>query len=628
MCGIVGILDKNKKDVHDSEIRQMCATIVHRGPDDEGRYTHKNIGIGMRRLNIIDLRTGRQPIHNEDKSTWIVFNGEIYNYQELREDLIKKGHEFHTESDTEVIVHAYEEYGFECLERLRGMFAFAIFDQNKDQLFIARDRMGIKPLFFSETPDRFYFASEIKAILSFRSIKREINWNAFDSFFTLSYIPSPMTIFSGIHKLRAGHYMLINNGHITIKKYWDLTFHINKDKSEKFFIDQFNGLFDEAVKMHLVSDVPIGAFLSGGVDSSAVVAIMSKYHPSVRTLSIGFGGHIGAYDDERKYAAQVSKKFGTLHREYEVSADLCTSYLIEEIVTAFDEPFADHGAIPNYFVCKMARENMTVALSGLGGDELFSGYPRHLGFALSESYSALPVFLRKRILPLFTERLPESKGGEVHVNWIKRFVRGGSLSPEKRYMTYVNLMSAYPKSELYSDSALHAVSGREYGEDFYAFYRSANATEPLDKICYTDIKTYLPDDILALTDRVSMMHSLEVRVPFLDHKLVEFCATIPSDLKMKFFKPKHVLKKAVSTYLPKEVLEHKKQGFVSPMNVWLNTHLKEYVHDMLMSNNASSQLFNNNTILDILHQHYEGRQLNTSLIWALLVFKIWYKKYL
>jgi asparagine synthase (glutamine-hydrolysing) len=484
MCGIAGIINKGSKNVNESEIRAMCSTIIHRGPDDEGIYVKNNVGIGMRRLNIIDLNTGHQPIHNEDKSIWIVFNGEIYNYKELKEYLVKKNHKFYTDSDTEVIIHAYEEDGEKCLEKLRGMFSFAIYDHKNNQVFIARDRLGIKPLFFCETKDSIIFASEIKAILVCNNAEREINWKAFCSFFTLSYIPSPMTIFKDIYKLNPGHYMIIKNGKVCISKYWDLYFQPNNNVKEKYVVERFLELFDEAVKIHLISDVPVGAFLSGGVDSSSVVAMMSKYHSSVNTLSIGFGGYIGSYDDERKYAKIVSQRYKTNHREYEVSAELCNSSLIEKIVEAFDEPFADHGVIPTYFVCKLARENMTVALSGLGGDELFSGYPRHLGFALSEIYKFLPRILKENILPWAIERLPERKGGEVTVNWLKRFIRGGGLSPEKRYLTYVNLLSGYSKEALFTKNILKLIEEQSYEEDFFSYYRSENAKEPLNKVYF------------------------------------------------------------------------------------------------------------------------------------------------
>jgi asparagine synthase (glutamine-hydrolysing) len=628
MCGIVGIINKTKKNVLECEVREMCSKIIHRGPDDEGTYIHKNVGIGMRRLNIIDLNTGQQPIHNEDRTLWIVFNGEIYNYKEVRDWLKEKHHKFYTESDTEVIIHAYEEEGERCLERLRGMFAFIIYDQKNNQVFVARDRFGIKPLFFCETKDYIYIASEMKSMLFFEDVEKNISWKAFDAFFTLSYIPAPMTIYDNIFKLMPGHYMMIKNGKISLTKYWDLHFHTNDNMSEDSIIETFLSLFEDAVKIHLVSDVPVGAFLSGGIDSSSVVAMMAKYHQSVSTLSIGFGGAIGAYDDERKYARMVSKRYRTSHREYEVSADLCDAQLLESIVEAFDEPFADHGVIPTYFVCKMAKQNMTVCLSGLGGDELFAGYSRYYGFALSEVYQYLPGSLKRNILPWIVEKLPESKGGKTTVNRLKRFVRGGGYSPDRRYLTFLDLLSGYSKNGLFSPDVLQLTKKQHFDEDFLSYFRSNNASDSLNKVFYTDIKTYLPDDILALTDRVSMMHSLEVRVPFLDHKLVEFCATIPSKMKMKYLRPKYLLKKAVSPLLPKDILRHKKQGFVGPMSVWLNYQLKDYIYDTLFQKSTSASFFQRNAISDILTHHFNGEQLNTSLIWSLLVFNIWHTKYM
>ncbi|MFA5073583.1 MAG: asparagine synthase (glutamine-hydrolyzing) [Nitrospirota bacterium] len=625
MCGIVGIIHKNKQDVQEQDVRNMCSTIVHRGPDDEGVYVQGHAGIGMRRLSIIDIQSGHQPIHNEDASLWIVMNGEIYNYRELRKNLVAKGHVFYTESDTEVVLHLYEQEGERCLEKLRGMFSFAIYEPARDRMFLARDRLGIKPLFFHETADRILFASELKVILSCKGVSRAINWRAFHAFFAFSYIPAPLTIFQGIYKLLPGHCMMIQSGKIRLEQYWDLQFMTKEHHPEQYYIERFQQLFDEAVKMHMVSDVPIGAFLSGGVDSSSVVAMMSRHHPSVETLSIGFGGNIGAYGDERDYARAVSRRFGTRHREYEVHAEQCDGDLIEKIVTAFDEPFADHGTIPNYFVCQLARENMTVALSGLGGDELFSGYPRHLGFALSEFYSRFPVSVRKA-LPWFIEKLPESRGGEVRVNWLKRFVRAGWMEPEKRYLTYFNVLGGYSPQDLFSAEVLHELKENSCEEEFYMYYRSENASDPRDKVAYTDIKTYLPDDILTLTDRVSMMHSLEVRVPFLDHTLVEFCATIPQALKMKYFRPKYMLKKAMHGVLPDHVLNHKKQGFVSPMNVWLGTSLRGYVQETLRHQKLG--FFRPEAITHIVDQHHSGKQLNTSLIWALLMFTLWHKKYL
>ncbi|MCD6565052.1 MAG: asparagine synthase (glutamine-hydrolyzing) [Bacteroidales bacterium] len=630
MCGIVGIIKKNNVPVYDAELRQMCATIIHRGPDDEGVFSFGNVGIGMRRLKIIDLNTGHQPIHNENKTVWIVFNGEIYNYKELRKYLLSKGHAFYTSSDTEVILHLYEEKGADCLENLNGMFAFAIYDLNNKSLFMARDRLGIKPLFYCELSDKILFASEIKALLAFVDVPREINWKAFDAYFALGYVPAPLTIFKSIKKLPPAHYITFKDSSVTKRQYWDLYYQPNNNMQEQDAVQHFLELFNDAVKLQMVSEVPLGAFLSGGIDSSSVVAMMSRHNnQTVKTMSIGFGGEIGAYDDERKYARLVSDKFATDHHEHEIHSESCNAELIERIVTAFDEPFADHGAVPNFFVCQKGRQNMKVSLSGLGGDELFLGYPRHFGFYWSELYYKFcPGWLKGKILPGLVENLPESKGGEVYVNWLKRFIRSGALPAPSRYLNYFNLLGSYSRKALFSDDVWSQLEFQKYGPEFESYYLSDNAVDPLDKILYTDIKTYMVDDILTLTDRMSMYHSLEVRVPFLDHRLVEFCATIPSKLKMKQRKQKYLLRRAVENLIPKEVLEHKKQGFVAPMTLWLSNELKEYTNDILLGDSSLPEFFNQQKIAEILEHHYKGKQLNTALIWALVIFNAWQRKYL
>jgi asparagine synthase (glutamine-hydrolysing) len=629
MCGIVGIVDKIGRIVSEEFIRRMCGTITHRGPDDEGIHIRKggNVGIGMRRLKIIDLNTGHQPIHNEDRTLWIVFNGEIYNFLELRKDLEKKGHVFYTKTDTEVIVHLYEELGADCVHRLRGMFAFAILNEKDGSVFIARDRLGIKPLFYLDDKERFMFASEMKGILAFDFVKRDFDWRALSAYFTLSYIPAPMTVFIGIRKLNPGHYLIYRDGEIRIAKYWDLHFRPNHEMREVDFQSRFLEVFDEAVKLRLISDVPLGGFLSGGVDSSSVVAFMSRHHNRVKTLSIGFGGEVGCYDDERKYARLVGERYGTEALEYEVAPDFKDGRLIEEIVRAFDEPFADHGAIPTYFVCKLARESMTVALSGLGGDEMFSGYPRYLGFHLGQSYSRLPSALRK-LIPWFIEKVPERGEGTGSVNQIKRFFRGGSLPGPERYLGYISLLSRYAKDELFSPGVTALFDEDPYEREYLSLLNSSNSDSPLDRVYSTDCKVYLPDDILALTDRVSMMHSLEVRVPFCDHILVELCATIPYKLKMKGMKQKYLLKKAMAPFLPREVLEHRKQGFVGPMGMWIKNELKEYICDTVIGSSPKDGLFNQRTIARILDEHFGGKQLNTALIWAVFIFKVWHRVYM
>jgi asparagine synthase (glutamine-hydrolysing) len=391
MCGIFGIVAPG---VDQAFLEKATGTLAHRGPDDAGYYLDAHVGLGHRRLSIIDLAGGHQPIFNEDRSKAIIFNGEIYNHDELRERLIVQGHRFATRSDTETILHAYEEWGAECVGMLRGMFAFAIWDMREKRLFLARDRLGIKPLFFSHQDGRFSFASEMKAILADRRFSREIDELALASYFNLSYIPGELTIYRGIRKLLPGHTLTLQEGKVQIKKYWDLHLVPARGKSETFFINGFMDLLQEAVKIRLMSEVPLGAFLSGGIDSSTIVALMSQASTTpTNTFCMGFGGDVGGYLDERGYARQVAQRYGTRHQEFEVRPE--AEGLVETIVRAFDEPFADDSAIPSYSVCKIARENVTVALSGLGGDEVFAGYERHLGFALSSRYGRLPGFSGK-----------------------------------------------------------------------------------------------------------------------------------------------------------------------------------------------------------------------------------------
>lgn len=627
MCGIFGIASLN---LNKFPLKELTDTLSHRGPDDAGYYLDENVGLGHRRLSIIDLEGGHQPVFNEDSSKCIIFNGEIYNFPELREKLIVAGHKFSTRSDTETILHAYEEWGEQCVEHLRGMFAFAIWDKVKKKLFIARDRLGIKPLFYAEHHGKFYFASEMKTILADKEFPRDMDEMALVSYFTLSYIPAPLTIFSKIRKLLPGHTLTWQDNSIRINKYWDIYFIPDKGKSEDGFIRGFMDIFQESVKSHLISDVPLGAFLSGGVDSSAVVAMMSNGASSrVNTFCIGFGGNTGGYLDERIYAKMVAERYNTNHHEYEVIPN--PDGLLDKIVRAFDEPFADDSTIPSYFVCKIARENVTVALSGLGGDELFAGYERYLGFRLRSLYNKFPFFLRENLVSQFIENLPERADGHYTVNHMKRFVRSASLPADESYLGYVSLLTKEQRNTFFSDTAKFNNHLDSCTELLTGYFNSPNVTgdcNSLDRAFYFDIKTYLPEDILALTDRISMQHSLEVRVPFLDHKLVEFCSTIPSEIKMKWFKKKYLLKKAVADLLPKEVINHRKQGFVGPTSRWLQTDLKPYVLDALSERNLKKHgLFNQSTVNHLLEEHFTGKEIHDKLIWALLVFQKWFDMY-
>lgn len=628
MCGIFGIAaPKVAKDF----LEAATNTLAHRGPDDAGYYLDDHIGLGHRRLSIIDVAGSHQPIFNEDRTKCIIFNGEIYNYADLRSRLLALGHSFATNGDTETILHAYEEWGEACVEFLSGMFAFAIWDAAERILFLARDRLGIKPLFYGRYRGGFCFASEMKAILADDRFPREIDDFALAGYFMLSYIPGEATIYPDIRKLLPGHTLTWKDSNYRINKYWDLDFVPDKGKSEEFFIRGAMDLLSQSVDSHLVSEVPLGAFLSGGLDSSAIVAMMSKKNGSaVNTFCMGFGGDVGGYLDERPYARQVADRYATQHKEFEVLPDF--EGLVETIVRAFDEPFADDSAIPSYFVCKIARENVTVALSGLGGDEAFAGYERYLGFALSSWLQRIPpLFLNGMLQPL-VERVPERRDGHYTVNHMKRFMRSAVLPPDERYLGFLHKMTPGLRTSFFTNPEQFSHQDSACRDLVLGHFNSAHVTgnsESLNRPLYCDIKTYLPEDILCVTDRMSMQHGLEVRVPFLDHKFLEFCATIPAEMKLKYMQKKHLMKKAVRGLLPKEVISHRKQGFVGPMTSWLKNDLKSLVHETLSEGNLRKHdLLNRGTVKTILDEHFSGKQIHDTLIWSMVIFQSWYNIYI
>ncbi|HLG23233.1 MAG TPA: asparagine synthase (glutamine-hydrolyzing) [Candidatus Manganitrophaceae bacterium] len=631
MCGIAGIYHPvHKRDQRsDSDIEKMTSLLARRGPDDCGYYIDDQVALGHRRLSVIDLSGGHQPIFNEDRSKCVIFNGEIFNYQDLKDELINKGYRFSTNSDTEAILRAYEEWGEGCPAKLRGMFAFCVWDAKGKSLFLARDRVGIKPLFYAEYDGKFVFASEMKSILSDPGFDRAIDREALASYFMFSYIPAPLTIYKNIKKLLPGHFLRIQNGRVAIHQYWDLYFEPNRRKKEEDFVRESMELLNESVKIRLMSEVPLGAFLSGGIDSGAVVALMSRETEGpVNTFTIGFGGDIGRFEDERKYAKLVADRYRTDHQEYEVSPDL--EGLMGEIVESFDEPFADDAAIPTYFISEMARKKVTVALSGLGGDEAFGGYERYLGFQLSRLYEKIPGMIRENVVGKLIGALPERYAAGARVNHLKRFVRSSSADPGRRYLGYVSKISPRHEGSLFSESAGDYRAAFDAAKKrFLSHFDSPNAEDPLNKAFYCDIKTYLPEDILACTDRLSMRHSLEVRVPFLDHRLLEYCATIPPEIKMKNFQKKYLLKRGVSSLLPKEILRRKKQGFVGPMAQWLRTDLRRLTSEKLSEKSLERHgLFNANTVRDILAEHDRGKEDHGALIWSLLIFQTWHECYM
>jgi asparagine synthase (glutamine-hydrolysing) len=631
MCAIVGIFSDPKGNREDltGRVAAMANSLAHRGPDDEGFFIADGVALGHRRLSIIDLATGHQPMFNEDGSVCIVFNGEVYNYAQVKEELSAKGHRFATNSDTETIVHAYEEWGPACVHRLRGMFTFGIWDDREKKLFIARDRLGKKPLFYADYAGQFVFASEMKAILTDPNFDRSMDEEALAAYFLFSYIPAPLTIFKNIRKLPPGHTLTVQNGQVTIERYWDIAFEPDHRKTESQFIDEFQHLLDEAVRIRLISDVPLGAFLSGGIDSSTVVALMHRHsREPVKTFTIGFGGTTGGFDDERRYARLVAERYHTEHHEHEVLPQV--ESLLDGIVTAFDEPFADDSTIPSHYVCKMARENVTVALSGLGGDEAFAGYERYLGFKIGQLYNRIPGWIREHLILKLVERMPETASGSNRINHLKRFVRSAVGDVGHQYLGFVTKLPRHYKNLFFADDcSRYREAGAAAEQRFLDIFNADNAEDPLNKVFYCDLKTYLPEDILACTDRMSMWNSLEVRAPFVDHQLLEYCATIPPGLKMKWFQKKYLLKQGVASLLPAEVLKHRKQGFVGPMTTWLQTDLKALTLRKLSAENLSKHgLFNQTTIQTILEDHFSRREINDTLIWSLLIFQTWFDLYL
>lgn len=628
MCGIVGAFRTNQEmTVNPDLLVKMCRSLTHRGPDDEGQYHYRNMGIGMRRLSIIGLATGHQPIPNEDRTIWVVLNGEIYNYQKLKEELTRKGHTFSTTSDTECIVHLYEEYGEQCVQYLRGMFAFAVIDQKNRSLFIARDRLGIKPLFYSINGGQILFASEMKAILQDETVSKEIDFSALDAYFTYGYIPSPIAIFKSIRKLDPGHFIRCDAAGIRIEQYWDFHFKPDYRRSEEDFAEEFLQRFDESVRIHLMSEVPLGAFLSGGIDSGLMVAMMARHMSSpVQTFTMGFGGGAGGYLDERGYAKSIAHKYRANYHEFEVQPKL--EEILDFIVQSFDEPFADDSVIPTYYICKLAKEHVTVALTGLGGDELFGGYERYLGLTLSEIYQKIPSFITKGMIQPLVGAIPEQRSGHYLINHLKRFVRSMDRDAAGRYQKYMSALDNSARGKFYSERLQKEINGTQTEQLGIKYFMARNAEEILDRALYQDFRMYLPDDILALSDRLSMHHSLELRVPFVDHELVEFCATIPASMKIRFFKKKYLLRKIARPYLPAEVINHRKQGFASPMASWLRNDLKGYSLDLLSASNLRKHsFFNGDYVQKVLEDHMARRESHDKLIFSLIVFQKWFQRY-
>lgn len=625
MCGICGILNFGMNEsVNKETLKRMCTVMSHRGPDDEGFFVEENVGLGMRRLSIIDLSTGHQPISNEDGTVWIVFNGEIYNHLALREELLSKGHKFSTSTDTEAIVHAYEEYGEDCVSKLRGMFAFAIWDKGKKKLFIGRDRLGIKPLYYYFDDKRFIFGSELKVILQYPGIPKDLDLEALDNFLTFEYIPAPLTIFKSVKKLPQAHTLSIEKGRISINEYWELYFKETK-RTEEEVCDELYNILKEAVKMRLMSDVPLGAFLSGGIDSSTVVGLMSEVMDRpVKTFSIGFDDP--SYN-ELHYARTVAKHFGTDHTELVIKPDIAD--WVDRLIKYLDEPFGDFSIFPTFLVSELARRHVTVTLSGDGGDELFAGYEYYIADKMENYYRKLPAIFRERLIPSIVASIPPSSQKKGLVNKTKRFVEG-TLHPRRlRHFRWAKFFGEEEKSLLYSEEVKRELEGVDTYLPFTMYFTGSNGADYLGQELYADIKTYLCDDILVKVDRMSMANSLEARVPFLDHKFVEFVATVPSSMKLNGFKSKYILKKAMVRLLPRDILYRDKQGFSIPIKNWLMNELRPLMENALSSERIKREgLFNPPYIDRLKTEHLNGVENHSHRLWALMVFEIWRDLYL
>lgn len=629
MCGIVGIVQPEVGAVDESLVRRMCGLITRRGPDDEGFFFGDRVGLGMRRLSIIDLHAGKQPIHNEDRTVWVVFNGEIYNYRELRRDLEKRGHRLLTTSDTECLVHLYEDFGEELVSHLRGMFTFAIWDDRQKKLLLGRDRLGIKPCYYRQQGGALYFGSELKCLLAVEGCERKINLPALSDYLTFKYVPGPQTIYEGIRELPPAHIGLWSDGVFHVKRYWQLKPASGDSRSLEYYAEGLLHELEEAVRLHLVSEVPLGAFLSGGIDSSAIVALMSRTaQGKVKTFTVGFEeGKVGV--DERPFARTIATQYGTDHSEYLYEdPERQIADMLPAIVRSFDEPFADSSAIPNYMISEAARKYVTVALSGTGGDELFAGYERYRGAMAAERYRYIPRGLRRGFLDPLVNALPEFRAAGLWIDRLKRFSEGADLPLPQRYQRFLAAFDETEKRELFNGDVRKIIQHDMNYRTPLAMDQVQPSDDYLDWMLSTDLHTYLPDDELRKTDRLSMWHSLEVRVPFLDHKVVEFAATIPAKYKLHGMTKKYVLIQALEGVIPHSILARRKQGFSIPLSDWLRGPLRDFVHGHLSPDAvAKTGFFEVGAVEKLIDEHTRQVRNHETKIWALLVFMVWHGLY-
>jgi asparagine synthase (glutamine-hydrolysing) len=628
MCGIKGWINlyARSKDHNEAVLHSMCETIVHRGPDSEGVWMDDTVALGMRRLSIIDLKTGDQPVFNGDKSVVAMQNGELYNYRDVRTDLEKKGHRFVTQTDTEIIPHLYEEYGDTFVEHLNGMFAIALWDSAKKKLILARDRFGEKPLYYTVFDGKLLYASEPKALLAHPSVRCELDLDGLREYLSFDYVPAPRSIYKGISKLPAAHILVVENGEVRTRRYWNLSWEKN---SEVASIDRaavgLRELLSDAVRMRLVSDVPLGILLSGGVDSSTVAAFAVQHaSEKVKTFSIGFEEDSF---DESKFARQVAHHLGTEHYEATLSVETAAD-LIADIGNWLDEPLSDGSLIPTFMLSQFVRRHVTVALGGDGGDELFAGYPMYYGHKVAAAYDRVPAFIRNGLIAPVVNRLPVSTNNLSFEYKAKRFVRSSSWDVVRRHHSWFGSFSLDEQEGLLTND-VRAHSNSDIYRDARELLALCNATDEVERMQFLDINFYMAEDILTKVDRAAMAVSLETRAPFLDPRVGQFAASLPLSHKLHGSQGKYILKKALEPLLPANILHRKKKGFGIPVAQWLKGRLNPLMHDLLAESRLKDQgLFEPTFVSQLIRQHETGIASNHKQLWTLLVFQLWYDKFL
>ncbi len=636
MCGITGAIWTDPEKALDQDtLRRMTEVLRHRGPDDEGSYiaefqlrpprqTLSGVALGHRRLAIVDLAGGKQPLSNEDGSVWVVFNGEIYNFRQLRKRLEGAGHRFRTQSDTETIVHLYEDEGPGLLEYLNGMFALAIWDTQRGQLLLARDRLGQKPLVYRHEPGRLLFASELKSLLQVPGVPREIDPQSLDEYLTYQYVPHPRTIFRGFAKLPPGHYAVYRDDRLEVRPYWQVDFNTEEDRPAGEYAKELRRRLTTSVELRLQSEVPLGAFLSGGVDSTIVVGLMRQLvGEPVRTFSIGFP--VPEYDETR-YARIAAEKFETVHEEFQVKPDALA--VLPKLVWHYDEPFADSSAVPTWYVSQLTRRHVTVALSGDGGDELFAGYPRYRAVWLAGWFDRLPAVVRRLVAGRWWQRLPASPRQKSLVRRWKRFVEVLGQPADRRYLDWIAIFNEARRGELYTDDFVARLPRLDPLEFLAGALNSSRRRDPVTATSLADLVTYLPCDLMTKVDIASMAHGLECRQPFLDHRVVELAARMPLGLKFRRGRGKRILLEAFADLLPAPIRRRPKMGFGVPLDHWFRNELRDFAREVLLDPQTLGRgYFRPEAVTGLLEDHQRGRFDHSSRLWALLILELWQREW-